>query len=111
MFGTSVPSDKEGVLQDVHWSAGLFGYFPTYALGNLISAMLFTKAQRDLPTLMKEIEKGDFTSLLQWLRQNVHKHGCKYSANELIKIVTGREISTDDFVHYLQTKYSDLYKL
>src|SRR5205807_4107956 len=77
-------NDQIGVLQDVHWSSGLIGYFPTYSIGNLLSVQLFNKAVETYPSIPSDIENGEFSKLLGWLRENVHKHGRKYEPKELI---------------------------
>jgi carboxypeptidase Taq len=77
-LGIMPPDDSHGVLQDIHWSGGGFGYFPTYALGNLVAAQLWECIHKDIPGLEDSFRRGDFSSLLEWLRQNVHRHGAKY---------------------------------
>ncbi len=84
VIGVSPPSAADGVLQDVHWSAGLFGYFPTYTIGNLIAAQLYESADTALGGIDSQIEQGDFVPLLSWLRENIHSHGRKYTAEELV---------------------------
>ena len=109
--GITPPDDAHGVLQDIHWSAGLFGYFPTYALGNLVSAQLWEKINKDIRDLDDQIRKGKFDSLLGWLREKVHVHGHKYDPQDLIKKVTGSKIDSAAYVRYLTKKYSDIYGL
>ncbi len=101
--------DAEGVLQDMHWSEGLFGYFPTYALGTMYSAMLFTAMKKSIPSLNKEIAKGNFVPIQEWLKDNVHKHGARMFAKDIIKKATGKEITPLDFLEYLKEKYYPLY--
>ncbi len=108
-LGIVPPNDSLGVLQDVHWSAGLFGYFPTYAIGNLISLQLWEKIHKDLPEIDDRISKGEFSELLEWLRNNVHIHGAKYESQELIQKITGSKIDATPYMHYLKTKYNDIY--
>ncbi|NNE00148.1 MAG: carboxypeptidase M32, partial [Pirellulaceae bacterium] len=110
-LGIVPPSDAEGVLQDVHWSAGLFGYFPTYTLGNLVSAQLYDKADQDLGSLDAMFAKGEFEPLLQWLRQNVHRWGQCYGGNELVHRATGSDLSAEHLIRYLNTKLRPLYGL
>jgi len=98
-------------LQDVHWSGGSIGYFPTYTLGNLISAQLFDKAKADIPELPEQIAAGRFDELLSWLRQNVHRHGRKYMPAEFVKRVTGNDLTAANYIAYIQAKYSDIYAL
>jgi carboxypeptidase Taq len=108
-FGIDVDKDANGCLQDVHWSAGLMGYFPTYTLGNLYSAQFFGKAKADIPTLMQQFEKGDFSALLGWLRKNIHEHGQRYRARDLGQKVTGQTLSHKPLIEYLKKKYSEIY--
>ena len=91
-LGIVPPNDALGVLQDVHWSSGLMGYFSTYALGNLISAQLWEKINQDIKGLDDQISKGKFNSLLGWLREKIHIHGRKYDPQDLIQKVTGSKI-------------------
>lgn len=107
----TVPNDTLGVLQDVHWGDGLFGYFPTYAFGNLYAAQFYNAARRSIPRLHSLIQKGNFTPLLTWLRSNIHVHGKFYSAGGLIREVTGKELSSGDYIDYLTEKYTKLYRL
>ncbi len=108
-FGIDVDKDANGCLQDVHWSAGLMGYFPTYTLGNLYSAQFFGKAKADIPGLMQQFEKGDFSALLGWLRKNIHEHGQRYRARDLGQKVTGQTLSHKPLIEYLKKKYSEIY--
>ncbi len=110
-LGISVPDDTQGVLQDIHWSSGLFGYFPTYTLGNLYAAQFFATAKATLPDLETSLTKGDFQPLGEWLRQMIHIHGKYYTASHLVKEVTGQPLSSSAFCDYLQTKYETLYHL
>lgn len=110
-LGIVPPTDAKGVLQDVHWSGGSIGYFPTYTLGNLISAQLFDKAKADIPELPEQIAAGRFDELLSWLRQNVHRHGRKYMPAEFVKRVTGNDLTAANYIAYIQAKYSDIYAL
>jgi carboxypeptidase Taq len=108
-FGIKVPKDSLGVLQDVHWSAGLIGYFPTYLLGNLYSAQFYQAAKRDIEDLEEKFSKGEFDHFRQWLRKNIHMHGKLYSADELVKKVTGEKLNGKYFADYLKNKYVDIY--
>jgi carboxypeptidase Taq len=110
-LGVVPPDDRMGVLQDVHWSSGLMGYFPTYALGNLISAQLWEKIESDIPTLDQQIESGKFDELLGWLRGNIHRHGAKFEPQVLVKRVTGSEIDPEPYMRYLNKKYGEIYSL
>ena len=110
-LGVTPPNDAQGVLQDIHWSYGSIGYFSTYALGNLVSAQLWEKINKDIKGLDDQIRKGKFDTLLGWLRENVHKHGRKYDPQDLVQKVTGSKITPEPYVRYLTTKYSDIYGL
>ena len=110
-LGVTPPNDAEGVLQDVHWSSGIIGYFPTYQLGNLISAQLWEKMLQGMPDLYEQIGRGEFSNLLGWLRKNVHQHGRKYLPGELIVKVTGRQVESETYMKYLRGKYGDIYQL
>ena len=108
-LGLTPPNDADGVLQDVHWSSGLIGYFPTYALGNLISAQLWEKMHSDMPDLDDKIGQGSFIEMLDWLRLNIHSQGAKYEPQELIKKITGSKINAKPYVDYLTKKYQEIY--
>ena len=103
------PSDALGWLQDVHWSHGSFGYFPTYTLGNLYSAQFFATADKDLGGLEGKFEKGDFKPLKKWLNEKIHAQGQTYRAGDLCKKVTGNPLTSDHFVGYLERKFGALY--
>src|SRR6516225_3579982 len=103
-FGLDVPDDAHGVLQDVHWAAGLIGYFPTYALGNLIAGQMFQRAHADLPDLDGQLSAGELHGLREWLRENVHRHGAKFTTAELLDRVVGGPIAVGPFVAYLKGK-------
>jgi carboxypeptidase Taq len=107
LLGLEVPSDAEGVLQDTHWGAGLFGYFPTYTIGNLMAAQLWERLAADLDDLDERIAAGDFGPLREWLREHVHRHGRKFWPRELLQRVTGEELRVDPFVAYLRGKLED----
>jgi len=110
-FGVQPPDDAQGVLQDVHWSAGLMGYFPTYALGNLLSAQYYNCALKDHPTIPDEVAQGKFDTLLHWLNENIHQYGRKFTSDELTRRVTGESIQSDDYIAYLENKFRDVYGL
>jgi carboxypeptidase Taq len=110
-FGITVTDDADGVLQDVHWAAGLIGYFPTYALGNLIAGQLWQVAHDELPQLEDEIAAGQLGSLRDWLRQHIHRHGAKYTTAELLAREAGGPISVSPFMNYLKAKLGDVYGL
>jgi carboxypeptidase Taq len=108
-LGVRVPNDADGVLQDVHWSGGLFGYFPTYALGNLISGQLWHQARIDLPDLDDQLAAADCEGLRSWLGEHVHRHGSKFTSRELLERVVGGPIAVAPYVSYLKEKLSDVY--
>lgn len=104
-LGLDVPSDAEGVLQDIHWAHGSIGYFPTYSLGSFYAAQLFDAAKKSIPSLEMEIEKGNLMPLRTWLRENVHAHGKYYSATQLIEKVCGEKPDFRYFLTYAKEKY------
>jgi carboxypeptidase Taq len=110
-FGLDVADDGDGVLQDVHWSAGLIGYFPTYALGNLIAAQLWERVQEDMPGLDDDIANGELSPLREWLREHVHRHGSKFSTGELLERELGQPILVTPYIDYLKRKLGDVYGL
>ncbi len=110
-LGLTPPDDALGVLQDVHWSAALFGYFPTYALGNVLSLQFYECLRRALPGFNEYVTHGEFTPIVQWLRENIHIHGAKFTPTELVKRVTGETINPQPYINYLNTKYGELYNL
>jgi carboxypeptidase Taq len=109
IVGLAPPSDADGVLQDVHWSAGLFGYFPTYSLGNLYAAQMFEAADRDLGGLADMFKAGEFQPLLQWLQKNVHHHGRNLHPSEILLRCTGSAPRSEPLITSLRTRYSELY--
>jgi carboxypeptidase Taq len=107
LLGVEVPDDAQGVLQDVHWGAGLFGYFPTYTLGNLIAAQLWTRLQQDLPEIDQQLATGELVPLRDWLREHIHRHGRKFPPRELLERVTGDTLRPEPFLDYLRQKLAD----
>jgi carboxypeptidase Taq len=105
-----VPDDARGCLQDVHWSHGSFGYFPTYSIGSFYAAQFYHRAQQQIPDLEEQIVNGNFTPLLKWLRENIHQHGKLYSADELCQRITGESLSFSYFMNYAKHKYDQLYR-
>ena len=110
-FGLEVPNDTKGCLQDIHWSMGAFGYFPTYTLGNLYASQLLQAMSDDLGDIDTIIESGDWSSLLDWLRPRIHEEGSKWTPSELIENATGIPPSPEPFLNYVEEKYSKLYNL
>jgi carboxypeptidase Taq len=108
LLGVRSPVVADGVLQDIHWSMGAFGYFPTYTLGNLINAQLFATMRETLDTDAL-LAAGDLRPILEWLRENVHRHGRRYPAPELVERATGRPLTADYFLSYLRGTMSDVY--
>lgn len=105
------PTDAEGVLQDIHWSMGAIGYFPTYTLGNLYSVQFFNQANQELPGLEQDIKAGQLTALRHWLGQKIHQWGRMFTADHLIQRVTGRSLTPDPWLTYVEQKYGELYQL
>ena len=111
LLGVVPANDSEGVLQDVHWSAGLIGYFPTYALGNLYASQFKNTMDSEMPDMDDLVRRGDFSKILEWLRENIHQHGMVYPAADLCKRVTNEDLNPDYFTNYLESKYSGIYGL
>jgi carboxypeptidase Taq len=107
LLGVDVPDDAAGVLQDVHWGAGLIGYFPTYTLGNLQAAQLWEALRAAIPEIDAQLERGDFVPLRTWLREQVHVHGRKLPPPELLARVTGQQLAVEPFLRYLRGKLAD----
>jgi carboxypeptidase Taq len=107
LLGLEVPSVAEGVLQDVHWGAGLIGYFPTYTIGNLMSAQIWSTLRADLPELDDQLELGEFGPLREWLGERVHRHGRTFEPRELLRRVTGSELRVEPLVAYLRGRLED----
>jgi carboxypeptidase Taq len=110
-LGVTPPDDTRGILQDIHWSIGIMGYFPTYTLGNLLSAQLWETAVAEIPEIPAQIARGEFAPLLGWLREKIHRHGRKYLPNELIRRATGEPLQSRSYLRYLTEKYTALYGL
>ncbi len=110
-LGLTPPDDAQGCLQDIHWSIGSFGYFPTYTLGNLYAAQFFEQARHDLGDLDAQFSRGEFAPLLAWLRQNIHRHGQRYTASQLVKKVTGKELSAGPLLDHLQRNAQQFFRL
>jgi carboxypeptidase Taq len=111
-LGLHAPDDRDGVLQDVHWYAGAIGgAFQGYTLGNILSAQFYEAALKANPHIPQEIGRGEFTSLHRWLRENVYQYGSKYTAPELVERATGESLRIEPYIHYLKSKYGELYAL
>ncbi|MES1221597.1 MAG: carboxypeptidase M32 [Bacteroidota bacterium] len=110
-LGIDVMSDNQGCLQDIHWSHGSFGYFPTYSLGSLYAAQFFAAANAQIDNLEKQLQTGDSHNLLEWLRKKVHCHGRKFTSEELCRNITGKTLDARDFMTYLLQKYTTIYNL
>jgi len=110
-LGVAPPDDASGVLQDVHWSGGMIGYFSTYALGNILSAQLWEKIMEDIPDVYEQIRRGEFAALLGWMREHLHRHGAKYEPPELIQRITGSPMDAAPYMRYLKRKFGEIYGL
>jgi carboxypeptidase Taq len=107
LLGLEVPDVLHGVLQDIHWGAGMIGYFPTYTLGNLMAAQLWSALTAQMPDVEADIAAGRFAALREWLRENIHRHGRKYDSRELLRRATGEELRVEPWLDYLQAKLLD----
>lgn len=110
-LGITPPNNAKGVLQDVHWAGGSFGYFPTYALGNIYSAQLYNTARKEIKEFDTIVEKGELIKIKEWLSEKIHKHGKLLEPAEILKEVTGEEINPMYLTDYLENKYKEVYKL
>jgi carboxypeptidase Taq len=110
-LGLEPAGDREGVLQDIHWSAGLIGYFPTYALGNLYGAQFLEQLRRDMPDLDQRVARGELGGVKAWLNRNIHVHGRRWTADELCRRVTGAELSAEPLMRHLQGRYAEVYDI
>ncbi len=108
-LGVEVPDARRGILQDIHWAYGSFGYFPTYSLGSFYAAQFFQQAVKELPELERELATGSTKALLDWLRDQVHRHGQHYSASDLCKKITGEKLNFQYFMDYAEKKYGEIY--
>ncbi|HHE46265.1 MAG TPA: carboxypeptidase M32 [Bacteroidetes bacterium] len=110
-LGVDVPDDSQGCLQDIHWSGGMIGYFPTYTLGNLNAAQLYEKAAEEIGDLDAMFRAGEFTPLREWLTDKVHSQGKRYRSDKLIEVITGKPLDASSLVRYLRSKFGELYNL
>jgi len=109
LLGVDVPNNKQGCLQDVHWSHGSFGYFATYSLGSFYAAQFFASAKNNVPGLAEAITNGNYKPLLDWLRMSVHAHGRSFTSEELCRRITGEPLNINHFMQYATAKYQDIY--
>lgn len=110
-LGVTPPNDSEGCLQDVHWSGGMIGYFPTYSMGNLLSYQIWDRLSQDIPDTECQMASGDFSHILKWLQEHIYSQGSLYTPRELVKRVTGKPMGADDYVKGITAKYEALYGL
>ena len=110
LLGLTPKDDSEGVLQDVHWAGGAFGYFPSYCLGNMIAAQLWNTVNEEVPDLERDFENGNFCRLLSWLREKIHHQGQRFDTMALVRRVTGESITPTPLLHYLRKRYLPLYR-
>lgn len=108
-LGIEVQNDAEGVLQDIHWASGNFGYFPTYSLGTFYSAQFFSQMEKDISNLREKIGRGELMEIKAWLNTKVHSHGRLLTGSEILRSATGADIDMDHFLVYVRDKYSSLY--
>ncbi|MFB6308147.1 MAG: carboxypeptidase M32, partial [Haloarculaceae archaeon] len=109
-LGVRPDTDAEGCLQDIHWTHGAFGYFPTYSLGSVLSAQLFAALEDDVGGIDERVRAGEFDPIHEWLTGEIHRHGCRYTTDELIREATGEDLTTDHFLSYADQKYRRLYE-
>ena len=110
-LGIRPSNQREGVLQDMHWSHGMFGYFPTYTLGNLYAAQLNDAIRKEIPHLDRQVARGEFADLLEWMRSRIHRFGSLYPPRDLIERATGTSLETSSLIGYLREKFGALYGL
>ena len=109
-LGVEIENDSEGVMQDTHWASGLYGYFPTYALGNIYSGQILTTMEKDIPNWRDQISYGDFKTVKSWLIKNIYNYSNLYDPQDLLKKITGEGINIKYYLKYLDEKYSKLYE-
>lgn len=109
LLGIVPPTDREGCLQDIHWAMGGFGYFPTYTLGNIYAAQFFTVFEKQYPDWQERVRQGEFEFIKEWHRQEVHRHGRRYTSRELVKKITGSDVTSEPYVRYLSDKYRAIF--
>ncbi len=109
LFGIVPENDREGVLQDIHWSIGSIGYFPTYTLGSIYAVQIYNAMKREIPDIENDMEKGNFDRIREWLKENIHKYGRTLLTKEIIKKACGEELNPKEYLDYLNKKYSEIY--
>lgn len=110
-LGVVPETDGDGVMQDIHWSGGAFGYFPTYSLGNVLSVQFYEQAVKEQPDIPEQIRRGEFDTLRVWTKEAIHRHGGIYKPMDLVRRVTGRGLDSEPYLQYLETKYKQIYRL
>lgn len=110
-LGVVPDNDAVGVLQDIHWSSAYFGYFPTYSLGNVLSVQFYEQAVKDVPDIPEQVRTGRFDALRVWTNEHVHRYGAMFSPMEIVRRATGRGLDSEPYMNYLQTKYTEIYRL
>jgi carboxypeptidase Taq len=108
-LGVEIEHDSEGVMQDTHWAGGAYGYFPSYALGNIYGGQLLTTMEQSLPSWRTQLANGSFNEIRQWMINNIHAHGNLYDPADLIRKITGTDLTIKPFLDYLNQKFSNLY--
>ncbi|MCK4567231.1 MAG: carboxypeptidase M32, partial [Candidatus Thorarchaeota archaeon] len=108
-LGVEIENDSEGALQDTHWAWAYWGYFPTYALGNLYSAMILERMEKDISNWKVDVSQGNVAPAIEWLNVHVHKPSNRYDPSRMIEEITGKKITAEPFINYLEKKYSSLF--
>jgi carboxypeptidase Taq len=108
-LGLRIENDSEGVMQDTHWASGLYGYFPSYALGNIYSGQILAALAKDMQDWRSQLAQGNLKNIREWLVKNVHSHGDLYDPTDLIRRITGKKLDAETYLQYLREKYSKLY--
>ncbi|MFW9871317.1 MAG: carboxypeptidase M32, partial [Candidatus Thorarchaeota archaeon] len=108
-LGVDVPDDTNGVLQDTHWASGYYGYFPSYALGNIYDGMFLAKLNKEVPNWLRDVEKGNILPSIEWMKKNVHSLSALYDPADLMEKVTGTKLTAGPFLDYIEKKYSAIF--
>jgi carboxypeptidase Taq len=108
-LGVDIENDSEGVMQDIHWAGGMFGYFPTYALGNIISGQLLRTMEKSISDWKEQLTRGEFKNIKKWLARNVHQQGDLYDPAILVRKITGEGMNVKPYLEYLDSKFSWVY--